>query len=190
MRTLDEIYQIVEESSHETAFNRGECEAMYDLAIKLNKDDCIVELGVQFGRSTTVLAEVQKEIGYHFMAIDNWQEEYSNSAKPHVFEQATKHDWRVDFVVGDSKEEGNKYKGPNISLIHVDADHSYEAVLADCQAWLSKVKVGGHVLFDDYGHDSLPGVFQAVSEYMEANKEDWEFVGRYGNKLGIFKRIK
>jgi cephalosporin hydroxylase len=190
--TFDEVYQIVEESSHETAFNREECQALYDLAIQLDPDSLMVEIGVQFGRSLTVLASVAKQKDLMVIAIDNWSEEYSVEAEKHVREQIRKYEWPVQLwnVGSDSAAKifRNDYR-KSISVLHIDGDHTYEGVTVDCNEWCPEVKVGGHVCFDDYGHDSLPTVYKAVCEYMAAHDE-WEFVGRYGNKLGIFKKIK
>jgi predicted O-methyltransferase YrrM len=94
MKTLDEIYQIVEESSHETAYNKGECEALYNALLQLPDGARVVEIGVQFGRSATVIAEVGKEKNLEFTAIDNWLEEYSTRAKPHFEEQIQNTDGR------------------------------------------------------------------------------------------------
>jgi hypothetical protein len=87
----------------------------------------------------------------------------------------------------DSNMASKIYEG-KIDLIHIDGDHEYEAVLSDCNHWLSKVKKGGFACFDDYGHDSLPGIWKACQEYFEEHK-NWKFLGRYGDKLGIYQKI-
>jgi hypothetical protein len=43
----------------------------------------------------------------------------------------------------------------------IDGDHSYEAVKADIQAWLPKMKRGGVISGDDY---MWPGVKKAAEE--------------------------
>lgn len=189
MKPFDEIYQIVEESSHETAFNREECQAVYDLLQKEEEKISlrIVEIGVEFGRSTSVFAEfaaIHPE--WKFVAIDNWSGEYGGRAKGHVLAQMEKHHWPIDLWSMDSRRASEQYD-EQIDIVHIDGDHEYASVLADCQAWVHKVKPGGYALFDDYGHDSLPGVFQGVTEYMQ-DKPGWKLIGRYGNKLGVFQR--
>jgi predicted O-methyltransferase YrrM len=52
----------------------------------------------------------------------------------------------------------------SLDFVFIDADHSYEAVAADIDAWRSKVKPGGILSGHDYGHRRFPGVAQAVDE--------------------------
>lgn len=190
MKSLDEIYKIVEENSHETAFNKGECEALYNLLLKLTPEDNVVEIGTQYGRSTAVIAEVQKEIGFSFITVDNWQESNSQEARDHIHSQADKYDWQVGFIESSSTEAAKQYSS-NISLLLIDGDHHYDPIIADCDAWMKKVRSGGYVCFDDYDHEGLPEVKKAVMDWMLRGNHasEFKFVGRYGEKLGVFKRI-
>ena len=56
-----------------------------------------------------------------------------------------------------------------IDYLYVDADHSYEGVMADLYAWVPHVKPGGLILGDDYGSEIYPGVKQAWDEFERAN---------------------
>lgn len=187
MKTFNDIYEIVQEtSSGEEAFNRGECEAMYNILTRMPRMSNIVELGVQFGRSTTLLGLVAKEKDHTIVAVDNWKEDVSPQAKANIEKQIAKHSLPVDIWSMDSVRAASEYMG-DVGFIHLDADHTYLGLLADCVGWLPKVQIGGYACFDDYGHDSLPGVMKAVTEYME-NHPGWEFVSRYGHKLGVFRK--
>lgn len=184
----------VERCSHETAFNKEEAKALFDLLYTLPEQATIVEIGVEFGRSTTVIGSVAKEREFTFIAIDAWLGEYSPQARAHV-ENILIKEWRLPIVL-ISTTSGNVWNVfadggyPLLDLVHVDGDHEYAGVLADCNMWGPLVKVDGYLVFDDYGHDSLPDVYRAVQDYMNENKDRWEFVGRYGNKLGVFRKIK
>lgn len=186
MKSFDKVYKIVEESSHETAFNKEECRALYNLLSDFDTDSNVVEIGVEFGRSTTVIAELANEMGFYFLAIDNWSGEYGGMAKDHVLSQKNKYDWDFNLWSMDSLKASKKYYG-KIDLIHIDGDHSYEAVLADCEAWLPKVKKGGYACFDDWNHAGLPGVYRACKEYLTEDK--WKFIGQYGEKLGVYQKL-
>lgn len=189
MRTFDEVFNIVvETNASEEAFNKEECRTLFDLLHAIPEGSRVVELGVQFGRSMTVMGLVALDRGLQVVGVDNWQEEISAQAKKNIEKQIDTYAMPVELWSMSSMDATYRYK-ENINLIHIDADHSYEAVLADCVEWLPKVIVGGYACFDDYGHNSLPGVFKAVTEYMEdIELHTWKFVGRYGNKLGVFQR--
>lgn len=186
MKSFNEIYQMVEESAHEAAFNRGESEAMYNHLLLLPDGARVVEIGVQYGRSSTIIAEIGKAKNFDYTAIDSYVEDVSPEAKAHFEGQIAKYGWKVHTLWMDSNAARELYAGP-IDFIHIDGLHDYEVVLMDAQKWLPSVKVGGYAFFDDFGHDSLPGVWQACSEYFAVHPE-WKFLGRYGDKLGIYQK--
>lgn len=69
----------------------------------------------------------------------------------------------------------------SIDAVFIDADHSEEAVFADIQAWLPKVKKGGIISGHDYDE---PGVRNAVQLHFLANQgihvmgRRWYVMGR------------
>jgi hypothetical protein len=65
---------------------------------------------------------------------------------------------------------------PEFDWIYVDADHGYEAVVADIAAAKHRVKPGGLLVFNDFARIVRPGfgvfgVHQAVCEF--AASEGW-----------------
>lgn len=189
-RTFEEIYQIVEESSHETAFNKQEAFALYSLLYNLPDHAKIVEIGVEYGRSTSVIAEVSKEKKFEFLAVDNYCEDKGEEAKNHVLNQMKKHNWNFDLYLADSLQalKENKVEDGEIDLIHIDGDHTFDGVYRDTEAWLPKIRKGGFACFDDYSHPTLPEVKKAVDKYMRRYGKQWQKIGIFGNKLGVFKR--
>jgi hypothetical protein len=59
----------------------------------------------------------------------------------------------------------------SLDFVFIDAEHTYEAALADCLAWLPKVRTGGVLCGHDY---EMPEVRMAVDE----------MAGRLGNQVG------
>jgi hypothetical protein len=52
-------------------------------------------------------------------------------------------------------------------VVHIDASHEYEDVVADLRAWWPRVRCGGILLGDDYNRGShWPGVRRAVNEFV------------------------
>ena len=188
MKTFEEVYRIVQEtSSGEEAFNKEECRALYEILQNLPPHAFIVEIGVQFGRSMAVLGEVAKDLNFQVKGVDNWQEGVSPEARENVSNLIIKHKWPVDILNMDSVEAA-RITSQDVDFLHIDGGHEDFEVMADMEAWLPKLKQGGYVCFDDYGHDSLPGVFKAVTEYMSEHGGYW-YLGRFGGKLGVFKKI-
>lgn len=59
-----------------------------------------------------------------------------------------------------------KVKDGSLDFVFIDADHSYNAVSADIQAWMTKVREGGYIT----GHDcELPEVKKALVEIFDKN---------------------
>lgn len=52
-----------------------------------------------------------------------------------------------------------------IDFLYIDADHSYEGVWADLEAWVPHVKRGGLIVGDDYGNAIYPGVKRAWDDF-------------------------
>jgi cephalosporin hydroxylase len=66
----------------------------------------------------------------------------------------------------DSVKAAKLYADASLDFVFIDGDHTYEGVLADIKAWLPKVKKGGTIAGDDYGHvgPGSEGVKRAVHE--------------------------
>jgi predicted O-methyltransferase YrrM len=54
-------------------------------------------------------------------------------------------------------------------FVFIDADHEYDSVKKDIEAWFPKVKKGGILAGHDYGYPKWPGVKIAVDEFSLKN---------------------
>ena len=75
-----------------------------------------------------------------------------------------------------SVEAAGTFADESCDFVYIDADHSYECVKADIEAWLPKVKVGGTLAGDDCNFE---GVKTAVSELLPdytVDGENWVWV--------------
>lgn len=67
-----------------------------------------------------------------------------------------------------------------MDFVYIDGDHSYEACLADLEAYFPKVKRSGILSGHDYLNGSLPqgefGVKRAVGEFVRRSRHQAFFV--------------
>lgn len=82
----------------------------------------------------------------------------------------SKTDQRVAVHRGVSVPTAAKFADASLDAVYIDADHSYDNVLADLTAYAPKVKAGGLILGDDFlddetRTDSVYGTIQAVNTF-------------------------
>lgn len=78
-----------------------------------------------------------------------------------AFDYAAQFADRARLIEGDSALSAAQVDDGSLDFVFIDADHSYEAVRRDIDAWRSKVKPGGWFGGHDY-HRKFPGVIRAV----------------------------
>lgn len=78
---------------------------------------------------------------------------------------------RAFITRGKSPAIANDFPAESLDMVYLDANHSYEAVLADLAAWLPKIKPGGvfagHDYLDGVLREGVFGVKRAVHEFFQ-----------------------
>lgn len=121
-----------------------------------------VEVGVYWGRSFSfgMVEALNRGKKIDFVAVDAfpWTDTYRNFTT-HMRPLEGK--YRV--LVGDSAQTADKFEDKSVDFVFLDADHSYNSIRRDIEAWLPKVRPGGILAGHDY---NLPwdGVIRAVNE--------------------------
>lgn len=141
----------------------AEFEKLIELAV--NKE--VLEIGSFMGLSAYGMACVAKSV----LCVDTFM---ANSAGQHqldtlqtllAFDEAVLRFSNVRRFVGTSERASGSFSvSKDFDLIFLDAMHTYEDVKADIERWWPRVRVGGLMVFHDYGHSAFPGVKQAVDE--------------------------
>ncbi len=154
----------------------------------------IVEIGCYFGKSTCFMAELIKAAGkkIKFDAIDTFK---GTPSEPALWQKIVKQHGGsfygvfinnvlmadvVDYVnpiIGESAAMSKKYEDKSLDFAFIDADHAYECVKNDINAWLPKIKDDGIIAGHDY-HRDFPGVIKAVDELrgdktLEIRRHSW-----------------
>lgn len=135
-----------------------------------------VELGTWQGASAIPVARMIQRWGGTLTCIDTWSGELdehggSRSRKVPVMLLSCARAMvdadvgaNVRLVPAMTLDAGNVWSGP-IDFLYIDADHSYDGVLADLATWVPHVKPGGLIVGDDYDNAIYPGVKRAWDEY-------------------------
>lgn len=158
-------------------------EQIYDEAVRIAQDgDVFVETGTWFGKSTCYLGveaiNSGKNINIVTIDIDRQYQEYAEfpgatiSRSEKILENI-KPLKNVKYINGDSLQECTNFADESLRMVFLDADHSYEFVIKEMEAWYPKVMRGG--LFA--GHDAdWAGVMQAINEFTKRHGLTYEIV--------------
>lgn len=144
-------------------FSEHDMQAVWDDVLDLNKGDIVVEVGVRYGKSLLAMVLMAEE-GVKFYGVDSVQ--YEGQME---FWKRSKLDQHAEFFLDESVELAKRWDKGKISLIHIDGDHSYEAVSSDILFWYPHMKKGGVMFFHDCD-ESSPGVMQAVTEFVNTHQ--------------------
>lgn len=152
-----------------------------------------VEVGAWKGKSSAFMAVeiINSNKNIEFDIIDTWegsQDETGHMEDPDVVDNTLFETFcsnlspvqdYINVIRSDSVEAANIYEDESVDFVLLDGGHSYEQVKADITAWLPKVKKGGILAGDDYGHVDkrhLPksGLAKAVDELLpDANTDNY-----------------
>lgn len=77
---------------------------------------------------------------------------------------------RFEIVRGSSLDVARMPSMPMLDFVYIDADHSYNAVMADLVHWSMKIKPGGFIFGHDYTNNAQAkkwkfGVIEAVADF-------------------------
>lgn len=75
---------------------------------------------------------------------------------------------RVIMIQEESVKAASTFDDDSFDFIFIDGDHSYDATLADCQAYYSKLKKGG--IFCGHDYQTIKTVRDAVDTFRTNNK--------------------
>lgn len=151
-----------------------------DLNKLLPKNPITAELGVAEGFfSTDILGRWSPKLHY---AVDNWgpiglfgdgafnQEWHNKNYQAAVMRMNPFKD-RLKILRGPTWHMSQHVPDNTLDLLYIDADHSYEGVKRDLEAWYPKVKPGGVIAGHDFINPAY-GVFQAAQEFRMVHNMD------------------
>ena len=152
--------------------------ATYDRAVAKFADGAeFVEVGAWLGASTIYLArsikQADRQIKLH--VVDTWTgcpttpneivEQHGGSIFP-LFLENVRRAGVADMIHPlemDSLQAACEFADESLDFVFIDATHTYDAVLADLEAWWPKIRYGGVLAGHDY--PAWQGVVDAVDDF-------------------------
>lgn len=132
-----------------------------------------VEIGISFGSHCKYILEntnIQKLYGIdpyknygdptNIQPSDNYFEIFFHKVK----NKLEIYNNRFELIRDFSLKAATRFNNGEIDVAFLDANHTYEEVLKDLEAWWPKIKMGGILCGDDYA-TRHPGVPRAVNEF-------------------------
>jgi hypothetical protein len=162
-------------------FYEIEGQRLFDLASAITADTWMVELGTYRGYSALCLLAGNGYRMAHIACVDMWglagydvswprgnsedlQTMLARAAEYNFLERLLP--LRMGTVEAAEIWPANK----KVALLHIDATHVHDTVLAEVAAWKKHLISGAVVCFHDYEPDFFPGVAQAVDELREQSE--------------------
>jgi len=173
------------ELQQETFFNY---QNVYDKVIRELDDAKFVEIGVWKGQSVCYAAVeiINKGKNIQIDAVDTWEgspEESFIMNDPSIvngtlYDEFIRNIEPVKHIVTpirmDSVSAASTYQNGSLDFVFIDGAHNYNAIRADIDAWLPKVKPGGYIGGHDYDFkDVKTAVDEAFHEGIEVYNTPW-----------------
>lgn len=184
---------------------RAACRRLQSLAAQVDPPAVVVELGSYKGRTACWMASQART---RLFCVDAWETgnaqhrervaagyadptKYAHASHWETFRRqitAAGVADRITPIKALSTEPAADWTLP-VGLLYIDADHRYEAVRADFEAWSHHVVAGGRVAFHDYGNPRL-GVQRFVGEHVRTDPAWGEFEAllwrKHPRRRGLF----
>jgi predicted O-methyltransferase YrrM len=152
--------------------------------VEAHRPTVCVELGTWLGASAIPVARAIRRWGGTLTCVDTWAGDVRQSAAvrdaaPWMLVSCARHimdagvGGNVRLIPATTREAAAWWTEP-IDYLYIDADHSFEGVLADLEAWVPHVRTGGLILGDDYGHRLFPGVYEAWTYFEQTHAIPFE----------------
>jgi hypothetical protein len=162
-----------------------------NLLIELARPKILVELGTHTGVSYCAFCEAVKifQVDTRCFAIDTWEGDshVGHYSKEILTQLRAYHDPRYGsfsrLIQSTFDNALAQFADASIDVLHIDGNHTYEAVKHDFETWKPKISDAGVVLFHDTNNKT--GDFGVYRLWAEIEKEYPSFQFLFGSGLGV-----
>ncbi len=182
--TLNEVMTLTGTVSNIHCLQLVECEAMYETLCELPDNATIIEIGCDYGRSSSLIFQMAKVKNFLTIHVDPWQE-YRDRARQWMevmCERCAQHPFVLLHMTTEEAELPITRLTPNgIDLAYIDGCHDQPVVERDLEIVASRVVPGGFLMVHDYPSG---GVTEAVDGFVTSG---W-VKHRQAFGLGVWRR--
>ncbi len=200
--TFEEVQRISGNVSSPMLLQPWEARLMYDTISQLPPGALLIEVGAHHGRSSSLILQLAKAIGFLSFHIDPYcDNDGDGNGVENIAAGWTKRMKLIDhpFTLFCMKTEDAQWFLPGvIDCAYIDGCHTGEAVTIDLRVVAARVKSGGYLICHDYGLTCLapndppekygerfPDVSQAIRDF---TADGWEQVG-IAETLAVWRRL-
>lgn len=177
MALTDEDFMTIEELGNKWPYDWVSTKGLAPYIKRLGENVVGIEIGTCRAESTAYLLEKCPNIQRIFtidpyQAYQDWNGEITQDDVDRFMDAAKKnlepYGDRARMIRETSTQAVSNFTDTLVDFIFVDGDHSYEATLADCEAYYPFLKPGGFFCGHDYS--SIDAVYRAVNDFRDNNK--------------------
>lgn len=139
----------------EILLDEQESKAYYELCCSLPDESSVLEIGLFYGRSTSIVCQVGVHKQFRYVGVDPFQE--TRSALGYWQQLTSKIGLPVTMLECTSEEADLAPHAPFMMAL-IDGDHTTAAVTHDCAKVMPLIASGGYICLHDYGRSHLAGV--------------------------------
>jgi cephalosporin hydroxylase len=135
-------------------FSDEEAQAYYDLLTTVPDGSTVLEIGLQYGRSSSVALQVARNRSLTYYGIDPFTE------TPQAEVEWLNLRDQINYPVWLLKYRSDEVRNwpPSVALALIDGDHTTEGVTTDCKLVMPLIASSGYICLHDYDRSHLPGV--------------------------------
>ena len=185
----------------------------YDIDVPLNRIDGLVDLIEEIDIKNKTVCEIGCFLGVstetfalfnpkQLYAIDIWglnedyEDLYANRKEgwldtETLFKERMKKYKNINMIKDFSVNAAERFEDNSIDVVYIDAEHSYEAVTRDLEAWFPKVKMHGYICGHDFYDDVRTAVSKFVVNYLiKHGPRNWQTpIKQFSDTSWLFKKI-
>jgi predicted O-methyltransferase YrrM len=150
------------------------------------------EIGVYTGRYSESLCS--KNPNLKLYCIDPWEVYETKADDPHATDEKQAHynyektkkrmaKYNCELIKKTSMEAIKDFEPESLDFVYIDANHDYEHVSEDIEAWAKIVKHGGIVSGHDYGH------WKDKTKNLEAKRAVDEYIAKHNKILFLVNKV-